>query len=223
MVLAPLAALPLAAALAVVLLLGHWWEMPPLVTALLGIGAVVLGNRAFHLDGLSDVVDGMAASFDRERSLEVMKSGTSGPAGVVAVLLVVGLQVAAVASLAGRADWGATAVLVGAALCVSRAALPLCCAVGLPPARPDGLGRLYTQTVPRPVVAGVWVAGAVALAFLGIAAGLPWWRGVLAAVVALAAVGVVLARALRRFGGVTGDVFGAGVEVAFAGLLVVLA
>ncbi|WP_083542536.1 adenosylcobinamide-GDP ribazoletransferase [Kribbia dieselivorans] len=33
---------------------------------------------------------------------------------------------------------------------------------------------------------------------------------------------VVIGRALRRFGGVTGDVFGAGVEVAFAAVVVAL-
>ena len=65
MVLAPLAALPLGLAVAAVVLAGHWLGLPPLVTALLAIGAAVLGNRAFHLDGLSDTVDGLAASYDR--------------------------------------------------------------------------------------------------------------------------------------------------------------
>ena len=65
MALAPLAALPLAGAVTLVALAGHALDLPVLVAALLALGAVILGNRAFHLDGLSDTVDGMAASYDQ--------------------------------------------------------------------------------------------------------------------------------------------------------------
>lgn len=218
MVLAPLAVLPLGLAVVVVVLAGHWLTLPPLVTALLAIGAVVLGNRAFHLDGLCDTVDGLAASYDRSRSLEVMKSGTSGPAGVVAVVLVLGLQVAGLASLVSPRG----AVLAGVAVCASRGALAVCCARGVPAARPDGLGQTYTQTVPRPVALVVWLGVGVALALTGAWAGLPWWRGALAALIALAMVLALLVRTHRRFGGVTGDVFGAATEVSLATILVSL-
>jgi adenosylcobinamide-GDP ribazoletransferase len=222
MVLAPLAAVPLGVAVLVLAGLGDALDLPPLVVALLAVGAVALGNRGFHLDGLSDVADGLAASFDRERSLAVMKTGTSGPAGTVAVVLVLGLQVAGLAALLSADDaWRAGAV-AGLAVCASRAALALCCVRGLRPARPDGLGRTYTQTVPPLVVAGLWVVAAALLAVAGHAAGLDWWRGPLAAAVALACLAVVLTRVVRRFGGVTGDVFGACVEIALAALLVAL-
>lgn len=218
MVLAPLAVLPLGLAVAGVVLAGHWLGLPPLVTALLAIAAAILGNRAFHLDGLSDTVDGLAASYDRERSLEVMKSGTSGPAGVVAVVLVLGLQVAGLASLVSPAG----AVLAGVAVCAARAALVVCCARGVPAARADGLGSTYTRTVPRPVALLVWLVVGLALALAGAWAGLPWWRGALAAAAALVVVVVVIVRTTRRFGGVTGDVFGASIEVSLAALLVSL-
>ena len=220
MMIAPIAALPLGGAVTLAALAGHALDLPPLVVALLAIGAAVIGNRAFHLDGLSDTVDGMAASYDRERSLVVMKTGTSGPAGVVAIVLTLGLQVAGLASLQTH-GWRA-AVLAGAVVCGARAALSVCCAHGVPPARPDGLGRTYTQTVPRPVAAAVWACVGAALALLGRWAGLEWWRGALAAALALVVVVVVVGRAVRRLGGVTGDVFGAAVELALATLLVAL-
>jgi adenosylcobinamide-GDP ribazoletransferase len=223
MVLAPLAALPLGLAVTVVALAGHWLQLPVLVTALLALGAAILGNRAFHLDGLSDVVDGLAASYDRERSLVVMKSGTSGPAGVVAIVLVLGLQAAGLASLLALPDWWQAAILAGVAVCLSRAALVVCCVRGVPAARPDGLGRTYTQTVPRAVAVAVWLAVGGVLALTGAWAGLAWWRGALAAVLALGVVVVVVVRTTRRFGGVTGDVFGAGIELAFVAILVALA
>ncbi len=222
MVLAPLAVLPLAVAVTLVTLAGHGLDLPVPVTVLLALGAVVLGNRAFHLDGLSDTVDGMAASYDRERSLEVMKSGTSGPAGVVAVVLVLGLQAAGLAAVLAAPHPVRAAVLAGCALCVSRAALATCCARGVPSARPGGLGDTYTRTVAWPVVVLMWLACAVMLSLVGAWAGLAWWRGVLAVAAAITVVAVVVMRAVRRLGGVTGDVFGAAVELALAALLVAL-
>jgi len=222
MVLAPLAALPLGTAVTLAALAGRWLDLPPLVVALLAVGAAVLGNRAFHLDGLADTVDGMAASYDRDRSLAVMKTGTSGPASVVAIVLTVGLQAAGLAGILDLPHPDRAAVLAGVALCVSRAALVACCVRGVPSARPGGLGDTYTQTVPRPVAALVWTLGAAVLAVVGAWAGLAWWRGALAAALALAVAGLVVARAVRRLGGVTGDVFGAGTELSLATLLVAL-
>jgi adenosylcobinamide-GDP ribazoletransferase len=72
------------------------------------------------------------------------------------------------------------------------------------------------------VAVSVWALSAVVLAVTGAWAGLEWWRGALAAFVALAAVLAVVARTTRRFGGVTGDVFGASIEVALAAILVAL-
>jgi adenosylcobinamide-GDP ribazoletransferase len=222
MVLAPIAVLPLGLAVVAIAFAGHWLHLSSLVTALLAIGAVIVGNRAFHVDGLSDVADGLAASYDRERSLEVMKSGTAGPAGVVATVLVVGLQVAGLASLLGSIIWWRAAIVAGVVVCVSRVALVLCCARGVPPARADGLGATYTESVARGVAFLLWVAAAVVLGMLGWWAESCWWRGVLAAALAAAVVAVLILRCVRRFGGVTGDVFGASVELALAALLVAL-
>jgi adenosylcobinamide-GDP ribazoletransferase len=220
MLVAPLAVVPLGAAVLGVAVAGEAVGLPPLVVAVLAVGAVALGTRGLHLDGLSDVADGLAASFDRERSLAVMRTGTSGPAGTVAVVLVLGLQVAGLASVLD-AGWRA-GLLGGAAVCVSRAALAVCCIRGLPAARPDGLGRTYTQSIHPAGLVAVWLAAAALLAAAARAAGLDWWRGPVAAVAALLVVGVLLLRVTRRLGGVSGDVFGAAVEAALAALLVAL-
>ncbi|HXH79450.1 adenosylcobinamide-GDP ribazoletransferase [Nocardioides sp.] len=222
MLLAPVAVLPLGLVVTGVGMAGHWLAVPPVITALVALGGAILGTRALHLDGLSDTVDGLAASYDRERSLTVMKSGTSGPAGVVAVVLVIGLQTAGLAAVFSLPDWWQAAILAGVAVCCSRAALAVCCVRGLQPARSDGLGRTYTQTVPRPVAVIVWILAGLALAAGAAGAGMPWWQGVLAAAVALVTIVAVLVRATRRFGGVTGDVFGAAIEMALAAILVAL-
>lgn len=219
MLMAPLAVVPLGMAVAAVGSFGKVVGLPSLVCAVLAIGALALGSRCFHLDGLSDTVDGLTASYDRERSLQVMKTGTAGPAGAVGLIVILGLQAAALAGL--FATFGG-ALLAGVAVVASRAALPVCCARGIPSARPDGLGGTYAGSVPRAAALMVWVLSGAALVVAAGAADLPWWRGVLALGVALLVVALLVRRTYRRLGGVTGDVFGAAVELSLAALLVAL-
>lgn len=220
MVLAPLAVLPLGLAVAVIGGLAHAAGLPPLVIGLLCVGTLVLGNRAFHVDGLSDTADGLTASYDRELSLAVMRTGASGPAGGAAVFLVLGLQAAAFASIVASTEG---AVLAGVLVCASRCALLLTCVVGVPGARADGLGGDYAGSVPR--LAAVLGWGLVTIVTAGFVAwtGGDWWRAPIAVVTAVALILVLVQRAVFRFGGVTGDVFGAAIEVGLAALLVALA
>jgi adenosylcobinamide-GDP ribazoletransferase len=88
--------------------------------------------------------------------------------------------------------------------------VPLACRRGVPAARPEGLGALVASTVPVPVVA---LAAAV------VAAGAVWavpgrpWQGPAAVAGALLVSHLLLRHAVRRFGGITGDVLGAAVEL----------
>jgi adenosylcobinamide-GDP ribazoletransferase len=213
LVLAPLAALPLGALVGLVLWAGGEAALPPLVVAFAALALLALGSRALHLDGLSDMADGLTASFDRERSLAVMKGGTAGPAGVAALVLVLGAQAAALATFVG--GWE-PAVVAGAAVCASRAALWITCARPVPPAREDGLGVTFTRRVP------VWWALLGWAVLAGAATIVHPWRGPLAVGLAAVVVLLLVERATRRFGGVTGDVFGAAIELALATLLITL-
>ncbi|MCW2845871.1 MAG: Adenosylcobinamide-GDP ribazoletransferase [Nocardioides sp.] len=220
MLLAPLAVLPLGGAVVLVLSAGRAMSLPSLVTGLLAVALLVLGTRALHVDGLSDTVDGLTASYDPERSLAAMRTGTSGPAGGVAVFLVLALQATALGWLAAVPRG---AVLAGALVCVSRCALVLTCARGVPPARSGGLGETYTESVRTLTAVLSWVLALVVTALLVEWAGMPWWRGLLAVLLALVVTFLLVRRAVARLGGVTGDVFGAGVELCLATLLVALA
>ncbi|WP_232679252.1 adenosylcobinamide-GDP ribazoletransferase [Nocardioides sp. R-C-SC26] len=197
--LAPLAVLPLGIAVATVLWAGGALDLAPLAVGLIAVGVLALGTRALHWDGLSDVADGLTSSYDRERSLAVMKSGTSGPAGTVAVIVVLGVQAACLAGLTADLRH---ALLGGLLVCLSRVALWLVCATPVPGARPDGLGLSFIGVVPTPI--------AVAAVLL---------LGVVPALVVV----VLIVRCVRRLGGVTGDVMGAAVETVFAALLLAAA
>lgn len=223
MLLAPLAVLPLGALTAVVVLLGREVALPPLATGLLAVGALALGTRVLHWDGLSDVADGLTASYDRERSLAVMRTGTSGPAGTLAVVLVVGLQAVGFGALSLVVDPVTGALLAGATVLVSRCALATACARPVPSARTEGLGATVAGTVPVWAAALSWVAGGALLAGLLAVAGADPLRAVLGVVLAVVVVLVLLRRCTRRLGGVTGDVLGATVELSLTALLLTLA
>jgi adenosylcobinamide-GDP ribazoletransferase len=220
MVLAPLAVVPVAVLAGLV-----WWAagaagLPGLVAGLLVVGTLALGTRAMHLDGLADTVDGLGASWDRARALEVMRRGDVGPMGAVALVVVLGLQAAGFAELPRGASGAAAVLLV---VCASRGVLVLGCRRGVPAARPDGLGRVVASTVgPLGLTVGVLLLLALGTA-AGLAAGRPWWQGLLAAVLAVAVVLGLVGHAVRRLGGISGDVLGATVEAATATLVVVLA
>ncbi|HSU03405.1 MAG TPA: adenosylcobinamide-GDP ribazoletransferase [Nocardioides sp.] len=219
MVLAPLAVLPLAAAAALVVLVGDLVALPPLATAYVVLLALALGTRALHWDGLADTADGLTASYSRERSLEVMRTGPVGPAGVVAVVLVTGLQAAGLAAVVRHEHaWWVVAVLV----CASRAPLALACVRGVPPARADGLGVGVIGTVPVVGAGASLLVATLAVALAGRGLGSAWPTTIGMVVVVMVVLAVLL-RCVRRLGGITGDVLGAVVEVSFAVLVLAAA
>ncbi len=218
MLLAPVAAVPLGLAAALVGGLHHWLGLTPLVAGGLALGAVALGSRALHLDGLADTADGLGSGGDGSRALEIMRRGDIGPMGVATLVLVLLVQAAAAGALLVR-PWGFAAL--GVLVCLSRSALYLACAEGVPAARPTGLGATVASVVPRAAVAiGVPVAAVVATLTLT-STGAPWWLGAAAVAAGAVVVAGVVMHCRRRFGGITGDVLGAAVEIDLLVLLVV--
>ena len=214
--LAPLAVAPLGLAVGAVLWLAGRFDIPPAAAGLLAVGALVLGSRAFHVDGLADTADGLTASYDRKRSLDVMKSGSVGPAGAAAIVVVLGLQAVGFAGLIGCPL--AAVILV----CLSRGVLALTCMAGVPAADGEGLRAAFAGCVSTPLAVAFWVGiaavGALALGALD----LPW-RHILAGFgIATLVIALLLRRATSRLGGVTGDLFGASIELTLAALLVAL-
>jgi adenosylcobinamide-GDP ribazoletransferase len=214
MVLAPLAVVPLAAVAGLIVFAGEAIGLPALASAALALGAVALGSRGLHLDGLADTADGLGASYDRTRALDVMRRGDSGPTGVATLVFVLLVQVGA---LAGAISAGHGIAAAAIAVIAGRGVLSLCCARDVPSARPEGLGATVAGSVP--VVATVVVFAVLA----GLAAlPVPWWRGLIAVALAYLAASALLARCVQRLGGVTGDVLGGCVEVAVTAALLAL-
>ncbi|GGJ96926.1 adenosylcobinamide-GDP ribazoletransferase [Streptomyces camponoticapitis] len=180
-------------------------------------------TRGLHLDGLADTADGLGSAKPAGDALRIMKQSDIGPFGVITLLLVLLAQVAALTELYDE-GWAYGAVAAALAGVTARLALTLAARTGVPPARPDGLGASVAGSVPaRAAVLAALVVTAVAAAACG---GLFGAYGALHHTLALAAgLGAaqsLLAHCVRRFGGVTGDVFGGLAETAATATLIVL-
>ncbi len=176
--------------------------LPPSAAAALLVAFLALASGGLHLDGVADTADGLAVQGDRAARLGVMSEGNTGPAGVMALALVLLAQWAAISSLQPEAR---TAALILAPVLARWTVVP----VGLlfRPARPRGLGHaIHAGLWPVAAPLATAIALAVALGTFGIA-------GLVLLALAAGAALLVGAAASRMLRGVTGDVFGAGIEV----------
>ncbi|MEU6504726.1 adenosylcobinamide-GDP ribazoletransferase [Streptomyces sp. NPDC046942] len=195
----------------------------PLLAAVASVAVPAALTRGLHLDGLADTADGLGSGKPAEDALRIMKQSDIGPFGVITLVLVLLAQVAVLAQLYGD-SWARGAMAAVTSAVTARLALTLAARTGVPAARPEGLGAAVAGVVPVRGAAGVAAVCALAAA----AAGTPFGaygvvRAAFAVLLALAVAEWLLRRCVRRFGGVTGDVFGALEETAATAALVVLA
>ena len=172
--------------------------LDPILAAGLTVAATVVITGGLHEDGLADLADGFGGGRDKARKLEIMRDSRIGSYGTLALILVLGLRVQALAQVAGQgsAVWGLIAIETA-----SRAGLPLVLRV-LPAARADGLGHGAAQVSWGRVCMSL-ILGIVSLILIGGIAAV--WIGIaIALVVALLSI-----LSLRQIGGQTGDVLGA--------------
>ena len=167
----------------------------------LAVAVLLLATRGLHADGLSDTADGLGCYGAPARALEVMRDGSAGPFGVATLVVVLLAQALAFTTC------GVIGVIV--AVTAGRVAAVLACRRSVPAAAGSSLGALVAGSQPV-VVVGMWVVAVTAAAV--VAAPRPW-QGPLAVLVALGCGAALVAHCVRRFGGVTGDVLGAAVEV----------
>jgi adenosylcobinamide-GDP ribazoletransferase len=196
-----------------------------LLPCVLAIGTLAVLTRGLHLDGLADLSDGLASYRDPEGARAVMKAPDIGPLGVASLFLVLLVQVAALMSLVDEGRGTASLLL---SVTAGRLAITAAC-TGTRAATTTGMGALVAGTVPRWVTTG-WAAllgtGFTAYALIDPdTTGTHLQRAIrtlLALALALLVARLLRAHAVRRIGGLTGDVLGALSEVATTVCLVVL-
>jgi adenosylcobinamide-GDP ribazoletransferase len=185
----------------------------PLPGAVLAIAALAALTGGLHLDGLADLADGLGSRAPAPAALDIMRRSDIGPLGVVTLVLTLLIQVTALdaAQAAGRG-----LVAVAAAAVTARLSMTAACRRGIPAARPGGLGALVAGSVSPLAIAALAGAAIGAAAALSVPAAIGVTAG-------LAAGSALTAAAVRRLGGITGDVLGAAAEVSAAACLLVTA
>ncbi|WP_290650909.1 adenosylcobinamide-GDP ribazoletransferase [Aquisalimonas sp.] len=200
----PLVGLGIGGALALVAAMLAWLGTPPLAGAVILVALLAGVTGALHLDGLADTADAwLGGQGSRGRMLTIMKDPACGPAGVVAVVMVLLGKVAALAALLDTP--GGWVGLVLAPLLARTA-----CALLFPTlryVRAGGLGAAGARHLRSDLLAGMAAAALLVAVLLG------GWAGLAMAVAAGAvfALGVHLMQ--RLLGGFTGDTAGALLEV----------
>jgi adenosylcobinamide-GDP ribazoletransferase len=173
----------------------------PRFAALLLVSLWVLLTGGLHLDGLADTVDGLSGGRgDRARALAIMRDSRIGAHGALALVLIVSLKWAALERTLelDRASWLIAPV-------IARFACTLFI-VGMPYARAQGLASAYAgASAPRALAIGA-LALALACALLG-------FEGALVALLGFCATLPLIIAARRALGGLTGDVYGAAIEL----------
>ena len=182
---------------------------PPLLSASILVAVLVVLTRALHLDGFMDCCDGLLGGFSRARRLDILRDPNVGAFAVTGVVCLLILKVSAIMALPAKSGLWLLFLLP----CLSRWAVLLTMEI-FPYVREDGIGTPFmgrTSALQR--ILPLTVTMLSALIFLG-AAGL-----VLMAVAGATAWGVG-AWSSKLLGGVTGDVYGAAIEVAEVSVLI---
>jgi adenosylcobinamide-GDP ribazoletransferase len=189
-----------------------WHIVPP---AVVGAGAVAVGllvTGAFHEDGLADVADAFGGGHDTARRLEILKDSRHGTYGVAALCTSIVIRVGAAGSFSSPLMLFAAFV---SAHGLARAGAMATMLV-VPAASQRGLGADHQRALARgPTLTGI-------AATVGVAAvALQGWVVAAVALVVIGA-GLVALLAMRKIGGLVGDVLGAVEQVAECLVLVLV-
>ena len=185
----------------------HVWMAP--IPEILAVASAILITGALHEDGLADTADSLGGT-TREKRLAIMKDSRIGTFGVLALVISVGLRVAALCALPPLA---AAAALIAAPAGGRLAAVLLMAAA---PYAGDLAASRIQHAPDRPRRAELILAGLFGLMPLALLSG---HRASVALCLGAAAALVVAIRLGRPLGGYTGDVLGAVVIVFETGFM----
>lgn len=185
----------------------HWWLIPHLpetAVALLIVLFSVLATGGLHEDGLADVADAFGGGWNRDQVLEILKDSRIGSYGAFALVFSIAMRTLLLALLPGSVF---VQYLISAHVLCRWAILPL--GRILPAARrQDGQGaRLARQISVASLLLGTLIAFGIA-AFLMRTA---MWAPIVCVATVTLLSGLYYQ---RRIGGITGDCFGATVQLA---------
>lgn len=178
-----------------------WLGFGPLLASVLCFIATATLTGALHEDGLADAVDGLFGGRDKARVLEIMRDSRLGAFGGLALVLITGAKVAALAQLFGYGAQDLVALGLVLSHMVARATLPCVMAV-LPLADQSGVAASVGR--PAPFVAALCLVIAIGAGVLIVG---PISLLIITGLVSLSV--IALSRLVyNRVGGYNGDTLG---------------
>jgi len=179
-------------------------HLPVAVVALLVVLFMTLITGGMHEDALADVADGFGGGRERAQILAIMKDSRVGSYGALAIVFSLAARILLLACLPAERF---AAYAVSAEVLSRWTALPLGAALASARQEPSLGGRIARQVSIPSLVAGTVLALAPVIWLLREAA----WAPCAAALLVAVCTGFYYR---RRLGGVTGDCFGATIQLA---------
>ncbi len=217
----PLAGLIIGTVVAGIAWISSWLLSDRSVAVMVTATRIVI-TGGLHLDGLADFADGLGGGRNAQNRLTIMQDSNIGSFGVLALLVICGLQTVFIAEWLGGDDHSKHLVLtsiipLAIVPAISRGNIPLLMTL-FPNARPDGLGsKMQCHATVKTAIAALLLSGLIATVCFSIN-GLILW-GFTSVLMLIAGHSIS-----KPLGGLTGDCYGALIEIGdtlgFMGILI---
>ncbi|MDC9728906.1 MAG: adenosylcobinamide-GDP ribazoletransferase [Methyloprofundus sp.] len=183
-------------------------EQQPALNAALMLTFWVLITGGLHLDGLADCSDAWAGGLnDKARTLKIMKEPTAGPIAIIFLVLLLLLKWTSLQSILGQTNQLIPLLLAPVLGRVSILLLML----SSPYVSTKGLAATLFDHLPKQAA----LLSSISLILICI-----WFAGITVIAPSLLLIALIRYLSMQRIQGVTGDVYGASVELTEACLLV---
>ena len=170
-----------------------------LIASFLTLLVTIILTGGLHIDGLSDTFDGFLSNKDKERTLEIMKDSRIGAFGVLSIVLLILSKFILIMSIENLPlvlilSFANSRLVVSYIISYKKAA------------RPNGLGNLFHKSNPKKLMLISGIIYLAVLILLDI-------RYVIPLIGTFAAAEYISYISYKKIDGLTGDVYGAIIEL----------
>lgn len=170
------------------------------IASLGAIFMILFLTGGIHIDGLSDTFDGFLSGRDRERTLEIMKDSRVGTFGAISIIMLLLSKYVIISSFVHYLPLALTLSMVNSRIVLIRIISTKKIA------RPGGLGDMFNKSNPGKYVLYSWTAYIAILLIINIAYIIPL-------IITIIFGEMFSAWSYKKVGGMTGDTYGAIVEI----------
>jgi len=170
-----------------------------LIASFIALLITIILTGGLHIDGLSDTFDGFLSNRDREETLKIMQDSRIGAFGVLSIVLLLIFKLILIISIES------VPLAITLSFANSRLVLGLIIS-NKKVAKPTGLGNLFHNSNPKEIILISAIIYLIAIVSLDIKYTIPLIVNILAAE-------YISRISYKKIGGLTGDVYGAIIEI----------